>query len=169
MVYCAGKLIENLKLSRIWSYSDVNLRLVRNKLLFNYYSIIKIIKAIDHTFYGFTSMITHLECWENTRKACKSRAEGEWFTSFSSVPPSSQVGYHAGKPIESVVYCFNIFVTCYIRLFQLRLLLRRMMHDPCFIARRHYCSKSSKLCARNEPWNLESKRCWRFYAMSAER
>ena len=35
------------------------------------------IKAIDHTFYGFTGMITHLGCWENTRKACKSRAEGE--------------------------------------------------------------------------------------------
>ena len=29
-----------------------------------------------------------------------------------------------------------------------------MMHDP---------------CARNEPRNLESKRCWRFYAMTAER
>ena len=35
------------------------------------------IKAIDHTFYGFTGVITHLGCWENTRKACKSRAEGE--------------------------------------------------------------------------------------------
>ena len=33
------------------------------------------IKAIDHTFYGFTGVITHLGCWENTRKACKSRAE----------------------------------------------------------------------------------------------
>ena len=40
-------------------------------------------------------------CWENTRKACKSKAEGEWFTSF-------RVGYHAGKPIESVVYCLNL-------------------------------------------------------------
>ena len=28
------------------------------------------------------------------------------FTSFSSVLPTSQVGYHTGKPIESVVYCF---------------------------------------------------------------
>ena len=26
------------------------------------------IKAIDHTFYGFTGVITHLGCWENTRK-----------------------------------------------------------------------------------------------------
>ena len=33
----------------------------------------------------------------------------------------------------------------------------------------HYCNKSSKLCARNEPRNLDSKRCWRFFAMSAER
>ena len=30
-----------------------------------------------------------------------------WFTSFSRVLPKSQVGYHAGKPIESVVYCLN--------------------------------------------------------------
>ena len=33
------------------------------------------IKAIDHIFYGFTGVITHLGCWENTRKTCKSRAE----------------------------------------------------------------------------------------------
>ena len=57
------------------------------------------IKAIDHTFYGFTGMITHLGCWENTRKACKSRAD--------RVLPTSRVGYHAGKPIESVVYCLK--------------------------------------------------------------
>ena len=37
-------------------------------------------------------------------KACESRAEGEWLTSFLSVLPTSQD--HAGKPIESVVYCF---------------------------------------------------------------
>ena len=46
---------------------------------------------------GFTSVITHAGCWENTRKACKSWAEGEWFTSFSRVLPTSKVGYHAGK------------------------------------------------------------------------
>ena len=33
-------------------------------------------------------------------------AFGSWFTSFSRVLPTSQVGYHAGKPIESVVYYF---------------------------------------------------------------
>ena len=32
------------------------------------------IKAIDHSFYGFTGAINHLGCWENTRKACKSLA-----------------------------------------------------------------------------------------------
>ena len=45
---------------------------------------------------GFTGVITHFGCWENTRKAC-----------FSRVLPTSRVGYHAGKPIESVVYCIN--------------------------------------------------------------
>ena len=62
------------------------------------------IKAIDHTFYGITGVVTHLK-WK--RKACKSRAECEWFTSYSSVLPTSRVGYHDGKPIESVVYCLN--------------------------------------------------------------
>ena len=33
------------------------------------------------TFYGFTGVITHAGCWENMRKACKSQAEDEWFTS----------------------------------------------------------------------------------------
>ena len=31
---------------------------------------------------------------------------GEWFTSFSRVLPTSRVGYHAGNPIESEVYCY---------------------------------------------------------------
>ena len=65
------------------------------------------IKAIDHSFYGFTGVIDHLGCWENTRKACKSLAYGSWFTSFSRVLPTSQVVYYAGKPIERVVYCLN--------------------------------------------------------------
>ena len=34
------------------------------------------IQAIDHTFYGYTGVITNVGCWENTRKACKPRAEG---------------------------------------------------------------------------------------------
>ena len=39
--------------------------------------------------------------------ACKSLAFGSWFTSFSRVLPTSRVGYHDGKPIESVVYCLK--------------------------------------------------------------
>ena len=42
-------------------------------------------------------MITHLGCWENPRKACKSRAEGERFRSLSSVLPTSHVGYHVSS------------------------------------------------------------------------
>ena len=38
------------------------------------------------------------------RKACKSLAFGSWFTSFPRVLPTSNVGYHAGKPIESVIF-----------------------------------------------------------------
>ena len=53
--------------------------------------------------------LTHLGCRENTRKACKSRIEGEWFTSFPRVLPTSQVGYHAGRPIESVVFWSSNF------------------------------------------------------------
>ena len=38
--------------------------------LFPYYFI----KAIDHSFYGFTGEVNHLWCWENIWKACKSLA-----------------------------------------------------------------------------------------------
>ena len=44
---------------------------------------------------------------------CKSLAFGSCFTSFSRVLPTSRVGYHAGKPIESVVYCLNkVLILC---------------------------------------------------------
>ena len=36
----------------------------------------KIDQAIDHSFYGFTGVITHTGCWENMRKASKSLAFG---------------------------------------------------------------------------------------------
>ena len=55
-------------------------------------------------------MITHLGCWKNTQNVCQSNAFGSWFTSFSRVLPTSRLGYHAGKPIESVVYCLNIYM-----------------------------------------------------------
>ena len=39
---------------------------------------------------------------------CKSLAFGSWFIIiFSRVLPTSRVGYHASKPIESVIYCLN--------------------------------------------------------------
>ena len=57
MVYCPGKLIENLN----------------DSVLLKFFLIIK---AIDHTFNGFTGVITHLGSWENTRKVCKSLAFG---------------------------------------------------------------------------------------------
>ena len=50
-------------------------------------------------------MITHFRCWENTWKACKSLAFGSWCASFTRALSTFRVGYHAGKPIESVVYC----------------------------------------------------------------
>ena len=62
MVYCAGKLIENLKLSY---------------------------KSNERYFLWVYCVITHLG---------------------SRVLPTFRVGYHAGKPIESVVYCLIIDV-----------------------------------------------------------
>ena len=41
---------------------------------------------------------------EYEKKVCKSRAKDEYFTSFSSVLPTSRVGYYASKPIKSAVY-----------------------------------------------------------------
>ena len=58
-------------------------------------------------FLRVTGVISHLGCWENTRKACKSPAFGSRFTSFSRVLPTSRVAYDAGRPIESVVYYLN--------------------------------------------------------------
>ena len=58
-------------------------------------------------FLRVTGVITHLGCWENTRKAYKSPAFGSRFTSFSRVLPTSRVAYDAGRPIESVVYYLN--------------------------------------------------------------
>jgi len=38
-------------------------------------------------------LINHAGFWKNTRRICKSRAAGEWFTNPSSVLPTSQVVY----------------------------------------------------------------------------
>ena len=83
MVYCAGKLIENLKLF----YKS-------NRSHFPW-----VYQQCDNPCSS--------GCWENTRKAWKSLAFGSWFTSFSRALPTSCMGYHAGKPIESVIYCLN--------------------------------------------------------------
>ena len=40
----------------------------------------------------------------------KSLAFGSWFTSFCHILPTYRVNYHAGKPIESVVYCLDISI-----------------------------------------------------------
>ena len=79
MVYYAGKLIENLKLF----YKSK-----RPHFLWVY--------RRDNPL-------------KNTRKACESLAFGSqsWFTSIPIALPASQVVYHAGKPIESVVYCLD--------------------------------------------------------------
>ena len=74
MVYCAGKLIENLKLFYksnrphfLWVYRRDNpLGMLR----------------------------------EHSKSSKSSKG-------FSRVLPKYRIGYHAGKPIESVVYCLN--------------------------------------------------------------
>ena len=41
----------------------------------------RLLILIDHTFSGFTGVITHAGCRENTKKACESLAFGSSFTS----------------------------------------------------------------------------------------
>ena len=41
----------------------------------------------------------------------KSLAFGSWFTSICHVLPTYRVDYHAGKPMESVVYCLDISIS----------------------------------------------------------
>ena len=53
MVYCAGKFIENF--SFVLQKVSIFFIFFFTKSFF--------IKAIDHTFYGFTGVITNLECW----------------------------------------------------------------------------------------------------------
>ena len=69
---------------------------------------IKIISGIITMIY--LSNRTHflwVYCRDNPRGMLgKHEKSGEWFTSFSSVLPTSKVDYHASKPMESVVYCF---------------------------------------------------------------
>ena len=45
-------------------------------------------------------------CSENKNEKLVNHSPSARDLSFSRVLPASKVGYHAGKPIESVVYCF---------------------------------------------------------------
>lgn len=56
--------------------------------------------------YGFTSATNHAECWEDTRKACKSQAVRPVIYKLFECFPNIQVVYCAGKPTERAVYRF---------------------------------------------------------------
>ena len=72
----------------------------------------------DIIFYSIfmqqTTLSMGLPAWQPTRDVGRTREDlvnhepkaSDLQLSFSSVLPTSQVGSHAGKPIESVVYCF---------------------------------------------------------------
>ena len=55
-------------------------------------------------------LINHAGCWQNTRRICKPRAAGEWFTNSSSVLPTSQAIYQPITHRKPVVYCFYIII-----------------------------------------------------------
>ena len=69
-----------------------------------------VILAIDYTFYGFSGVITHAGCWENTRKA--------FFECSSNIPSRLS----RSNPIESVVYFF--YKITLNRMFQFSMSLR---------------------------------------------
>ena len=60
---------------------------------------IQLLGPIDKLYYNTPQvsmgyrLINHVGCWWNTRRICKSRAAGKWFTNSSSVLPTSQVVY----------------------------------------------------------------------------
>lgn len=65
-------------------------------------------KARDCSFYQYTTIITHLACWENTPPPPKKSCLWLVLANFSNALPTSCVGYYAFKPIESVVNCLMI-------------------------------------------------------------
>ena len=74
------------------------------------YKITKIVRAfwLVKNLWFIVPVNSHLGCWENTRKANLNHSpSAREVSSFSRVLPTSRVGYHAGKPIESLVYCLN--------------------------------------------------------------
>ena len=52
-------------------------------------------------------MLTYAGCRGKMRKVCTPRAGGEWFTNFSGVLSTHQVGYYARKPILFLWNKFN--------------------------------------------------------------
>ena len=66
-------------------------------------------KVTHRTFYRFTKIIINSRCFENffTGRVCESLASYLCLT-ISSVFPTFRVGYYAGKPTESAVYCLYI-------------------------------------------------------------
>ena len=68
-----------------------------------------LIKAIDHSFYGFTGAINHLKCWENTRKAWKSLA---WrlviYKLFSCSPNISWLAKPSSRPVVTTRGCMSV-------------------------------------------------------------
>ena len=60
---------------------------------------------------------------------------------------------------KKILQVFCVFCLLYIHLFQLKLLLRRMMHDPCFIA----CSELKKNQIQGVCWTTKNKLTLRVY------
>ena len=77
-------------------------------------------KATDHIFYGFTGVITHAGCWENTRKVCKSRAECRMVQDSEPIrllksSKSLSVSWYTKYRLEFLVMpCILVFRKCYI-------------------------------------------------------
>ena len=66
--------------------------------------------------------INHAGCWKNTRRDCKARAEGELFTSFKRVFPTSQVVYCTDKSQKRKYFkrfriCHGPFISVFIFVF----------------------------------------------------
>ena len=64
--------------------------------------------------------------------------------------------------IQNILQVFCVLYLLYIHLFQSKLLLRRMMHDPCFIIQGVCWTAISKLTLRVY-LNEKKKTCWLLY------
>ena len=96
VVYCAGKPTAK------WRISEFLYKSNRPQLSMGYLSNRPQVSVVY-------KLINHAGCWQNTRRICKPRAAGEWFTNSSSVLPTSQVVY---QPITHTNLWFIIQKTC---------------------------------------------------------